>query len=61
MKGISTIIDEKKWVFAYVILSMSYFKFDQAGLIQVMVILIPSVLALAAADKYTKRMGNGDS
>lgn len=54
MKGITTIFAEKKWVFSYIVLTLSYFRFDDPGLIQILVILIPSVFALAAADKYTK-------
>ena len=60
LRGISTIFSEKKWVFAYTVLFISWHEFDQAGFIQVLVILCPSVFALAAADKYTKRMGNED-
>ena len=60
MKGVTTILDQKKWVFTYVVLIISFFKFDQAGMIQILVILIPGVFALAAADKYTKRIGDKD-
>jgi len=53
--GITTIFNEKKWVFSYIVMFSSYIRFDDAGYMQILSILIPSVFALAAADKYTKR------
>jgi len=55
MKGITTILDEKKWVFSYFMTGLCRYTLDDAGFIQVMVILVPFVFALAGVDKYTKR------
>jgi len=58
LNGITTILEEKKWVFSYFITGLCRYTLDDAMFVQVMVILIPFVFALAGVDKYTKRKIN---
>jgi len=54
-KGITTIFSEKKWVFAYIVLGLSLYRLDNAQFVQVLVILAPSVFALAGVSKYVNK------
>ncbi len=53
--GITTIVAEKKWVFAYVILGITFYRCTDAQFMQILTVLVPSVFALAGVDKYVKK------
>ncbi len=53
--GITTIVAEKKWVFAYAVIALASYRCGSAQLVQVLTVLAPSVFALAGIDKYVKK------
>ena len=51
MKGLSTILEHKKWVFAYLITGLVFWQLDQAGIVQILSILIPVTIGASSFDK----------
>jgi len=55
MKGIFTIFQHKKWVFAYVVTGLTFFKLDGSEVVAIMAVLIPLVLGASSFDKSVWR------
>lgn len=51
MKGITTILSKKKWVFCYLITGLSFWRLDSSDIAQVMMFMIPFVIGADAFDK----------
>ena len=51
MKGITSIFDHKKWVFAYVVLGLGFWQLEGAQLAALLGILIPCVIGASSFDK----------
>ncbi len=51
MNGITTILDHKKWVFAYIVLGLSFWKLEGAQLAALLGILLPCVIGASSFDK----------
>lgn len=55
MNGIFTILDHKKWVFAYFISGMSFWRLDGSEIMAVLIALIPVTLGASSFDKSVWR------
>ncbi len=51
MNGITTILDHKKWVFAYIVLGLSFWRLDSGDVMAVIILIIPAVLSASSFDK----------
>ena len=55
MNGILTILDHKKWVFAYAVTGLTFLRLEGSEIVAVMAVLIPLVLGASSFDKSVWR------
>lgn len=55
MKGITTVLHHKKWVFAYVVTGLVFWRLSGSDVVAVMAVLIPLVLGASSFDKSVWR------
>lgn len=55
LKGITTILNHKKWVFCYTVIGLSFWRLESAEIAQIMIFLIPFVLGANSFDKSKYR------
>jgi hypothetical protein len=55
MNGLRTVLDHKKWTFAYFVTGLSFWRLDGPEIMAIMIALIPVTLGASSFDKSVWR------